>query len=174
MGTTARRPRFSLSHCLHDNGSKVRVHAAVVTPDRVHMIFTPLRTLAGDPFTFEEILGAVKGASAHSVNSLLSRRGKVWLDESFDHVLRSAESVNSKCEYICDNPVRKGLVARREDYPWLWLIPNAQPKAAVPHKNKAALNSRVPACFAVLIPRKQKRKRDQEQLIVPGPLRVWV
>lgn len=112
-----------LSHCLHDNGTKLRVHAVVVMPDHVHTIFTPLRCLTGDPFTFEEIVGAMKGASAHSINRLLSRSGSVWLDESFDHVLRSAESENAKCEYICDNPVRKGLVARREDYRWLWIEP---------------------------------------------------
>jgi hypothetical protein len=47
----------------------------------------------------------------------------VWLDESFDHILRSGETLTEKAEYIQDNPVRKGLVAQREDYPWVWLEP---------------------------------------------------
>lgn len=110
-----------LRHCLHDHGTKARIHAVVVMPDHVHLIFTPLRSPSGEPFTFGEILGGIKGSSAHSVNRLLSRRGRVWLDESFDHILRSGESLTEKAEYIRDNPVRKGLVAQREDYPWLWL-----------------------------------------------------
>ncbi len=42
-------------------------------------------------------------------------------EESFDHVLRSDESLKEKCEYIRQNPVRKGLIARPENYQWLWL-----------------------------------------------------
>lgn len=73
-----------------------------------------------EPFTFEEILGPIKGAAAHSVNKALNRNGRVWQDESFDHVLRSDESLNAKTDYVRQNPVRKGLVARPEDYKWLW------------------------------------------------------
>ncbi len=55
-------------------------------------------------------MNGIKGASAHSINKLLKRRGHVWQDESFDHILRSEEKMISKVEYICQNPVRKGLV----------------------------------------------------------------
>ncbi len=109
-----------LTHCLHDNGSKIRLIAAVVMPDHVHMIFSPLRAANTEPYSFEEILGGIKGASAHSVNKLLKRSGTVWQDESFDHVLRCAEDLNGKVEYVRQNPVRKGLVSRPEDYKWLW------------------------------------------------------
>jgi REP element-mobilizing transposase RayT len=109
-----------LKHCMHDDGVKVKVHAVVVMPDHVHMILTPLRSNAGEYFTFEEILGGIKGTSAHSINRLLGRRGRVWQDESFDHVLRSEEGLAEKTEYICQNPVRKGLVAMTEQYRWLW------------------------------------------------------
>lgn len=109
-----------LRHCLHDNGAKMRLFIAVVMPDHVHMIFTPLLASKDEPFTFAEILGGIKGASSHSVNKALSRSGHVWLDESFDHVLRSSEKLEDKIEYVRNNPVRKGLVSRPEDYPWLW------------------------------------------------------
>jgi len=122
-----------LRHYLHGHGTKAMIHAVVVMPDHVHMIFTPLPSSqpgAAVPhnqdvsqtecFSFEEILGAIKGASAHSINRLLGRRGSVWQDESFDHVLRSEESLIEKTEYLFHNPVRKGLAAAPEDYPWLW------------------------------------------------------
>jgi hypothetical protein len=65
-------------------------------------------------------MSGIKGASAHRINKALNRRGHVWQDESFDHVLRSEESVHSKVQYICENPIRMGLVSDVEDYPWLW------------------------------------------------------
>ena len=67
-----------------------------------------------------EILSGIKGASAHSINKALNLRGKVWQDESFDHLLRSDESAYCKVQYICENPVRQGLVKEIDDYPWLW------------------------------------------------------
>ena len=109
-----------LEHCLHDNGKKMRLHIAVVMPDHVHMIFMPLEDENGEIFSFEEIVGAIKGASVHSINKALQRRGKAWQDESFDHVIRHAESLEQKIEYVRQNPVRRGLVSKPEDYPWLW------------------------------------------------------
>lgn len=112
---------LALQHCLHDNGSKMRLHAAVVMPDHVHLVFTPLRSKAAEVYTFEEILGSIKGASAHTINKALKRKGTVWQDESFDHVIRCQESLEEKIEYVRQNPVRRGLVRRPEDYKWLWL-----------------------------------------------------
>ena len=109
-----------LTHCLHDNGKKMRLHIAVVMPDHVHMIFMPLETESHKTFSFEEIVGAIKGASSHSVNKALKRAGTVWQDESFDHVVRHGEGLEKKIRYVRENPVRKGLVSRAEDYKWLW------------------------------------------------------
>ncbi len=109
-----------LSHCLHERGSKLQMHGAVVMPDHVHLIFTPLTDQEGTAFGLAEIMGALKGASAHTVNRMLGRSGHVWQDESFDHALRSGEKTGEKVEYICSNPVRKGLVKSAEEYPWLW------------------------------------------------------
>ncbi len=76
-----------LKHCLHDHGTKMRLHIAVVMPDHVHMIFMPLEDEKGETYSFEEILGAIKGASSHTVTKHC-RKGMVWQDESFDHVIR--------------------------------------------------------------------------------------
>jgi REP element-mobilizing transposase RayT len=110
-----------LRHCLHDHGIKAVFHAVVVMPDHVHLLLTPLRDAGGTPYSLVEILQAIKGASAHSVNRALRRSGPVWQEESFDHVLSSNESFEEKLEYIRQNPVRRGLVTRPEDYRWLWV-----------------------------------------------------
>ena len=70
------------------------------------------------------ILQCMKSATAHRINKLLHLSGPVWQEESFDHVLRSDESLKEKCEYIRQNPVRRGLVQRAEDYRWLWVNPD--------------------------------------------------
>jgi REP element-mobilizing transposase RayT len=90
-------------------------------PDHVHLLLTPLRDGTRNLYGLVEILQGIKGASAHSVNRALRRSGPVWQEESFDHVLRSEESFEEKVEYIRQNPVRRGLATRPEDYPWLWL-----------------------------------------------------
>jgi len=87
----------------------------------VHLLLTPLRDADGNLFSLAEILQAIKGASAHSLNRALRRSGPVWEEESFDHVLRSEEKFVETVEYIRQNPVRRGLVARAEDYRWLWV-----------------------------------------------------
>ena len=89
-------------------------------PDHVHPVFTPLSDDAGNPFSLAEILSGIKGASAHSINKALGRKGHVWQDESFDHVLRADEHVRTVVEYLCQNPVRAGLVESEDKYPWLW------------------------------------------------------
>jgi REP element-mobilizing transposase RayT len=110
-----------LECCLHDNGSKFDLRVAVVMPDHVHMIFTPLvNRLAMEIYSLAEIMDAVKGASAHKVNKLMGRKGRVWQQESFDHVLRSSENFDAKIVYLLENPVRAGLVELWADYPWLW------------------------------------------------------
>ena len=109
-----------LKHCLHYHRRKLQVHGIAIIPDHVHMIFTPLKDDQGNPYGLAEIMNGIKGASAHSLNKDLNRQGQVWQSESFDHVLRSDESLHSKVQYICENPVRQGLVAAVDDYPWLW------------------------------------------------------
>jgi REP element-mobilizing transposase RayT len=110
-----------LDCCLHDNGEKFDLRVAVVMPDHVHMIFTPLvDNEALEVYSLGAIMDAVKGASAHKVNKVLGRKGRVWQPESFDHVLRSSESLDAKIQYILENPVRRGLVHFWTDYRWLW------------------------------------------------------
>jgi REP element-mobilizing transposase RayT len=109
-----------LAHCIHDHEKRFDLQAAVVMPDHVHLLLTPLADDKGWPYSLPAILKIIKGISAHSVNKLLGTSGPVWQEESFDHTLRSDESLKDKLEYIRQNPVRKGLATNPEDYPWLW------------------------------------------------------
>jgi len=119
-----------LECCLHDNSAKFDLRVAVVMPDHVHMIFTPLVNLqAMEVYSLAEIMDAIKGASAHKVNRALGRKGRVWQPESFDHVLRSSENLDATMGYLLENPVRAGLVKEWTVYPWLWKKPFVNPFA---------------------------------------------
>lgn len=104
----------------HDG--RVRLHAVVVMPDHVHLLFSPRRDPEGWPYPLVDILQGMKSAMAHRINRLLHLSGPVW-EDSFDHVLRSDESLKENREYIRQNPVRRGLVRLPKDHRWLWVDP---------------------------------------------------
>jgi REP element-mobilizing transposase RayT len=113
-----------LNSCLHDNGKLFDLKIAVVMPDHVHLIFTPLINYeAMEVCSLAQIMDAIKGASAHKINKALRRKGRVWQPESFDHVLRSSENLDAKIEYVLENPVRRGLASIWTSYPWIWKKP---------------------------------------------------
>jgi REP element-mobilizing transposase RayT len=119
-----------LECCLHHNGERFDLRVAVVMPNHVHMIFTPLvNQRAMEIYSLAEIMDSVKGFSAHRVNKKLGRKGRVWQPESFDHVVRSSESLDAKIAYLLENPVRAGMVGEWARYPWLWKKPFVNPFA---------------------------------------------
>jgi putative transposase len=113
-----------LGSCRHDHGSKYYLHVAVVMPDHVHLILTPLiddrRRIV---VSLTEIMKAIKEASAHIINRSLSHSGPVWQEESFDRVLRCSDKLDEKISYVLENPVRASLVRSWQEYPWLWCQP---------------------------------------------------
>jgi putative transposase len=42
----------------------------------------------------------------------------VWQRGFFDHLLRGSESYSEKWNYVRENPVRAGLVASADDWPY--------------------------------------------------------
>jgi len=109
-----------LECCVKENGSKLDLHAAVVMPDHVHLIYSPLRRDDDWSYTLPEIMKAIKGRSARQINVALKRTGPVWQEEFFDHVLRSNDSLVDRVDYVCQNPVRAGLVKTETEYSWIW------------------------------------------------------
>ena len=97
------------------DGRMLEVFGAVVMPDHAHLIF---RINHG---TLGSVMQRIKGGLARRVNVALKRKGSLWMDESFDHVVRSEEELREKVEYIRNNPVKKGLVDIPEEYRWLFV-----------------------------------------------------
>ena len=111
---------IALSHIVMIHRKSMFLHTAIVMPDHVHMVMSPLDGPDGTAYGLAEILRGIKGASSRRMNQALGRTGPVWQHESWDHEVRNDESLRQKCEYMANNPVRAGIVTRPEDYPWLW------------------------------------------------------
>jgi putative transposase len=96
------------------------VLVAVVMPDHVHLVMQPLWDSHGVGLALSHILRLIKGRSARGINRLLGRTGAVWRQESHDYQIRSDESLVRLCNYVAENPVRKGLCATPEEWPWVF------------------------------------------------------
>jgi putative transposase len=59
-----------------------------------------------------------KSVSARALIAQHALHAPVWQADTFDHLLRNAESYSEKWEYVRQNPVRAGLYAQPEDWPW--------------------------------------------------------
>ena len=108
-----------LECCAGEHGRTIDLHISLVMPDHVHLIFTPLMDSEGWPCCLPDIMRRIKSRSAVEVNRILRRQGRVWQNESFDHVLRSNESLADKMDYIRQNPVRAGIATEDQAYAWL-------------------------------------------------------
>ena len=109
-----------LKHILHENNETVGLHAAVVMPNHVHLLLTPLLDQHGYPFPLQKTMQRIKSVSAHTVNRLLGCNGPVWQEESFDSLVRSENAFAEKLQYIEENATRAGLVHASETYRWFW------------------------------------------------------
>jgi putative transposase len=92
---------------------RFNLHAAVVMPNHVHLIAEPYpdQTLSG-------ILRGMKGASSRKINQVLGQTGEtLWMEESYDQIIRSESQYRACLRYIFDNPRKAGL---KEGRYWLF------------------------------------------------------
>jgi len=111
---------LALHHIVRDHEVTFVVRAAVVMPDHVHMLASPLVDPSGDTYGIAQILQRIKGSSSHAINAQLGGRGRVWQPEYFDRVLRRDERLRAAAEYICENPERASLIEAGQAWRWLW------------------------------------------------------
>ena len=114
----------TLDACHHWHGKKIKCYAACVMPDHVHLLIQPLpiqEVGKENVHSLAEILHSIKSFSAHEVNKVMKRTGPVWMDESFDRMIRSEADLHKTWDYIWNNPRRIGLVGPMEEYPYIWM-----------------------------------------------------
>jgi putative transposase len=92
-------------------------------PEHVHIVLMPTE-VAG----LSKILMNLKRHSAWLLNRRLHRKGGFWLDDFFDHWARDRKQVAESIEYLHNNPVRRGLVSKPEEYPYSSYLAWEQPE----------------------------------------------
>lgn len=86
------------------NGQRYSLHAWVIMPNHVHVLFTP-----ADGWTLTKILHSWKSFSAREANKVLDRTGEFWQPEYFDRVIRDERGFIAAVEYVEYNPVKARL-----------------------------------------------------------------
>jgi putative transposase len=87
--------------------------AWVFLPDHWHAIFYPAH-----PLTISRVMEAIKDGATKRINRWRGESGLLWQPRFFDRALRTVKEYHEKVWYIHLNPVKAGLAARPEDWPW--------------------------------------------------------
>ena len=98
---------------LFHHEKKYRLTAWVIMPNHLHFLATPLEHVE-----LSQIAHSLKSYTAHEANKLLNRRGQFWQHEPFDRYIRNHKHFVSVIRYIEDNPVKAGLCAKPQDWPF--------------------------------------------------------
>ena len=103
---------------LHFQNDRCLTSCFTIMPNHVHAVIKPL-----DCFDLERILASVKRFVGRKINSLLSRTGVLWAQESYDRMIRDEEHLFRVIQYIGHNPARAGLPPAQ----WIrWIHPDWQ------------------------------------------------
>lgn len=96
---------------LQADAERYRLLAWCVMPNHVHVVIEQL-----DGFPLGDIIQGWKSATAHQINALLSREGRLWRREYFDRFMRDDDHLSATVAYVENNPVRARLVTARADW----------------------------------------------------------
>jgi putative transposase len=98
-------------NALRDSGA-FWLFAYVVMPDHVHVLIRP---------NHRNLVEAMREFKIDAVKLILrdrGARGPLWQRQYFDRIIRRVRDFWEKVEYIHNNPVAAGLVARADDWHW--------------------------------------------------------
>jgi putative transposase len=101
------------SYCWHAENYDVAVGRYVIMPDHIHL-FVVLPETGTTLRKWVQMLRTVIGKGL--LRSAVAKPH--WQEGFFDHVLRSSEGYSQKWDYVRMNPVRAGLCAEPEEWPY--------------------------------------------------------
>jgi len=81
-------------------------------PNHVHVRFWRF-----DGERLASIRGSWKKFTSRRINARMNRRGTLWQDESYDHLISNEPEFARAVQYIWDNPRKAGLA----DWPWVYV-----------------------------------------------------
>ncbi len=103
--------RLFVDTLCHYRGSAYLLHEFVIMPDHFHILLTPKASL-------EKSVQFIKGGFSYRAKKELGSNMEAWQKGFSDHRIREVEDYLRHVAYIRENPVRKHLCERAEDYPY--------------------------------------------------------
>ena len=90
----------------HFDGERYWLGSYVIMPNHVHALVSPIQG-----HELAQVMHSWKSFTAHEIDKALGRKGTIWEDESFDHIVRNEAQLERFGRYIADNPGKARLSA---------------------------------------------------------------
>jgi putative transposase len=116
-GTADKRPLLQsersanlLIAVLYHHQGKYLLHQFVIMPDHFHLLITPAT------ITLERSLQLIKGGFSFRFKKEIGGSGEIWQNSFYDRRVRDATEYGRFCNYIHQNPVKKGIAITAAAY----------------------------------------------------------
>lgn len=93
----------------HFNGTRYQLGSFAIASNHVHILVAPTPGV-----DLSLVLHSWKSFTANTINRRLGRKGKLWQDESHDHLVRSEASLDRIMAYIHAHEDQGAYVERRK------------------------------------------------------------
>ena len=111
------------------------LHEFVVMPDHFHLLITPQESL-------ERAMQLIKGGFSFRAKREVGFSHEIWQPSFYDRRVRDAEEYFAFREYIRQNPLKRGLAAKAEDYQyssaWPGIVLDEAPQRLKPAESLTA------------------------------------
>jgi putative transposase len=108
------------------------LHEFVVMPDHFHLLITPRESL-------ERAMQLIKGSFSFRAKREMGLLHEIWQPSFYDRRVRDASEYVAFREYIRQNPVKRGMAVKAEDYPyssaWLGFVLDKLPQRLKPQES---------------------------------------
>ena len=92
---------------------KFELHDFVIMPDHVHLLIE-----VSNDMTIEKAMQLIKGRFSHRLSHELGYKGEVWQRGFTEEQVMNRESFEMHRVYIAQNPVKAGMVASADEFPF--------------------------------------------------------
>ncbi len=92
---------------------RLKLHDFVIMPDHVHLLIEVCNDM-----TIEKAMQYIKGRFSHRLSHELGYKGEVWQRGFTEVQVMNKQNLETHRAYIAENPVKAGLAASTEEYPY--------------------------------------------------------
>ncbi len=133
--TVDKQPHFSnpkISKIIIDEleyrriNKEIKLFCYCMMPAQLHLLISLEEHYTKKPDAFGERtlqnwVSAFKRYTARVIRKMYSIK-PLWQPNFYDHIVRRDESLIEICQYVLNNPVRKGIVSAWEEYPYSKIV----------------------------------------------------